>query len=126
MERIYMLLFFMVVNLYGQDNSVKIDSVINIHLQDLRTTIGNDAIIFIDFRYGFSKEIINLRDNDLFLLAGIDAKKLKKNIDYFLIRFVLYDDKGTLRLSGANFKIKKISKKEIDLINLSNGKEYKL
>ncbi|MES2485727.1 MAG: hypothetical protein V4581_07230 [Bacteroidota bacterium] len=126
MKKFLLLLFLVSINLYAQENGIKTDSIINNHLQEFRKLVGKDAVIFIEFRYDFTKVKMMLSDNDLILLAGIEKKNLKKNVDYFLIRFLFYNDGKTLRLNGANFRVKRMKGDNINLINLSNGNDYEL
>jgi hypothetical protein len=117
LKRLLLLMFFLSVNAYSQ-NRVTVDSLINTHLLQLRETIGDKPTIFIDFQYQFSIEKLNLTKNDLVVVYDIDAKKLKKKGDYFLVRFVLFQDKQILKLKAINFRIKKLSRRKVGYINL--------
>lgn len=120
------LLLLFINTIYAQFSQVKIDSIINSNVGQLRKHVGDDAYIFVDFDYDFKKNIKNLHQNDLILKAGIDVKKFRKNIDYYKIQFTLscLNDKCTL--TAVHFKIKKINNNLIEFINLSVGGTYNL
>jgi len=127
MKLLSSILLFLCINVYSQDSNVTIDSIIEVHIQELRTIIGKDPYVFIDFNYNLPNNTICLEERDMVILHGIDAKKMKKNKEYFLVRFILkYDDDSKLMLMAVNFRVTKISRKSVSLVNLGNGNNYKL
>ena len=127
MKLLSTILLFLCINVYSQDSDVTIDSIIEAHIQELRTIIGKDPYVFIDFNYNLPNNTIRLEERDTVILHGIDAKRLKKNKEYFFVRFTLkYDDNDKLMLMAVNFRVTKISRKSVSLVNLGNGSNYKL
>jgi hypothetical protein len=118
------LILFISLNVYSQNISAKLDSIINNHVMELRKSIGKDVTIFLSFNYDISTE--HLSNKDFIIKNNIDPKNLKKNTSYYLINFIIYDDKGRLKLKGINFHLKKINNKESYLSNLGNGNIYDL
>jgi hypothetical protein len=122
-------LLFLLVSLatYAQEKSNTVDSLVNAHVTEFRKFINNDkAYVYVDFDYMLSMDHVDFSDNDLKLESGIDAKKLEKNSEYFLIRFLFYYEDKLLKMKGVNFRITKVNNKKISLNNMGNGKEYDL
>lgn len=127
MKYINIILLFLSFNIYSQTTKQsQIDSIVQSHVKELRDLIGADPVVFIDLKYQFSTDNIAVTPNDLFVEWGIDAKKLKNNKEYFMVRFLLKYEEGILKIEGINFRLKKISNKGINQINLMNGHKYSI
>ena len=125
MKYICILLLVISASVYSQNGrQSQIDSIIETHVNELRQVIGNEPTVFIDLKYDFSAKTIAVTSNDLFIDWSIDAKRLKKNKDYFMVQFILKYEGDVLKLEGINFRIKKTSDKAINYINLTNGHSY--
>jgi len=124
----YILFLLISITAYSQEKISKVDSLVNAHVLEFREFINNeDAYVLINFDYKVSMKDLKLITNDLVIVgAGIDAKKLKKNKEYFLINFIFFYEDNILKLSGVNFRVTKINNKEIRLTNLGDGKNYDL
>jgi len=124
----YILFLLISITAYSQEKTSKVDSLVNAHIAELRKFIDNeDAYVLINFDYKVSMNDLKLTTNDLVIMgAGINAKKLKKNKEYFLINFMFFYEDNILKLGGINFRVAKINNKEIELTNLGNGKSYYL
>jgi hypothetical protein len=126
MKILQIILLLLCVNIHAQDRNT-IDSVITGHVKELRSTIGHEAYIFIEFSYDFPNKNIHLDERDLVVINGLNAKKVKRNKEYFLVKFILKDTgRGKLMLTAVNFRIKKAGSKSLDLVNLGNGNDYTL
>ena len=124
----YILFLLISITAYSQEKTSKVDSLVNAHIAEFRKFIDNeDAYVLINFDYKVSMKDLKLITNDLVIVgAGIDAKKLKKNQEYFLINFIFFYEDNILKLGGINFRVTKVNNKEIRLTNLGNGKNYDL
>lgn len=119
------ILFFNLSFVYSQNS--KLDEIINNHIFNFREEFaGEEATIFVESYYDFLKREITFKKNDFVIEACFDAKKLKKNKDYYLIRFIVSYDDDILKLNAVHFRIEKKNNRTINMINLLNGKSYKL
>lgn len=104
---------------YAQKNQNSLDVVMKGHIEDFKKTLDNkDAELYIIMKYDFVDYKV---DNTKFVEPTLDARYLEDKTCY-LIQFTLKNDK----LTAVNFKVNNKNRKELELINMLNGKVYEL
>ena len=121
MKKLIAIIFFIVpFVVYSQ--AVSVDSIIKVHVKHFREQVGNEAIILIDYDFMLSDKT-DFSVNDVFIYPAIDPRKMKRKKEYYMIKFLFVQNKE-LEIRGVNFRVKKISNKELEFINLLNGNTY--
>ncbi len=124
MKKIFLLLIFCFTGISNAQTAKQtLDEIVSSHLEELRQSIGYDATIFVAFDYDSSTT--SLTKKDFFIQPTLDPQKISGN-NNFLIKFFFSTKEGQTIVKGINFKVMKKSRKIIELINLGNGKDYKL
>jgi len=108
---------------YSQKSYQDIDKIVGDHLKEFRQTVGQEAKVIIAFDYDGKNAALN--KNDYVLEPFINPKKIKGN-DNFFVKFLVINNGGHIGVRAINFRIKKLSRKHIELVNMGNGKEYNL
>ncbi len=108
---------------FSQTLNQDINKIVSEHLKEFRQTIGQDATVIFVFDYD-TKEA-SLTKNDYALQPYINPKKIKGE-DNFFVKFLMVNSNGHIAVRAINFRIKKLSRKHIELVNMGNGNEYLL
>jgi hypothetical protein len=108
---------------YSQVSNHNIDKIISEHIREFRKTIGQDAKVIFAFDYEAKNSTLN--KNDYVLQPSLNPKKIKGD-DNFFVKFIILNSNGQTAVKAINFRIKKVSRKHIEFINMGNGTEYKL
>jgi len=119
----FTILFLISITNYAQTSNQDIDKIVSEHLKEFRTTVGQDAKVIIAFDYDGKNA--NLNKNDYVLQPFINPKKINGN-DNFFVKFLMVNSSGHIVLRAINFRIKKLSRKHIEFVNMGSGKEYQL
>jgi len=118
------ILFWFVSNniSYCQENNYhSVQQVLSHHIGQLRSEIGHYDHIFI---------ITNLEDSVILpakvlrVENRIDTKFLKKKDKNFLVEIKIANQLNYLKIGITNYRIVKLSKKKIELLNLNSGHTY--
>lgn len=120
---IILLILCCVTATYSQTSNQDIDKIVSEHLKEFRTTIGQDAKVIIAFDYDAKNATIS--KNDYILQPLLNPNKIKGD-DNFFVKFLILNNNGQTTVKAINFRVKKLSRKHIELINMGNGTEYKL
>jgi hypothetical protein len=125
MKKILSLLLILscVAATYSQTSNHDIDKIVSDHLKEFRNTVGQDAKVIIAFDYDAKSAILN--KNDFVLEPIINSKKIKGN-DTFFVRFLIINSGDHIAIRAINFKVIKVSRKHLELVNMDNGREYQL
>lgn len=107
---------------YSQSNQ-DIDRIVSEHLKEFRTTVGQDARVIFAFDYDVKNATIS--KNDYILQPSLNPKKINGDTNFF-VKFLVINSNGHTAIKAINFRIKKLSRKHIELVNMGNGTEYKL
>ncbi len=106
-------------NCFGQESQSTLDEIMTNHIEDFKSNLKEDkADVYVIMKYDFSDYKI---DKAKFIEPTLDARYLKSKTCY-LVQFTLKNNK----LIAVNFKVISKNRKELELINLSNGKDYDL
>lgn len=116
---IIIMILFSIVS-FSQLSTLDINSKINEHLKEFRSIVGKDANVFIDFDFN---QNITLQEHDYILPPYINPKKLKSK-NNFMVKFIILKENEHMILRAVNFRIKK-TKRQLEFVNLMNGKDYK-
>ncbi|OYQ48667.1 hypothetical protein CHU92_00590 [Flavobacterium cyanobacteriorum] len=100
-----------------------LDTIMENHITEFRKTVGTSSPIFITFDYDFEKNL-KMSPTDYYLTPYINPRKLKSDKNY-LVKFIVSTEKNKLTLNAINFRLKKISNKKLEYINMG-GEKYDL
>lgn len=107
---------------FSQVNSYhSIQEALNHQIEELKRYIGHFDHVFVvtnlDDSITLSGKVFNIE-------SGINAKFIKKRDKDFLIGIKIATQLNYLKIDMTNFRVIKLSNKEIHLINLSSGHTY--
>lgn len=104
---------------YAQKGQVSLDTVMQKHIEEFKNGLNQKgANVYVILRYDFTDYKV---DKVRFVEPTLDAQYLEEKTCY-LVQFTLKNDK----LSAVNFKVINKNKKELELINMMNGRDYEL
>ena len=115
---LFILAFSFQYNCHAQNKQKSLDIIIKKHIEEFKNDFNiSDEMLYVVFKYNYS----DYKDDRVkFLEPTLDSLFVNKKS--YLIQFTLKNNK----LLAVNFKVIKVNNKELKLINLMNGKEYKL
>lgn len=104
---------------HAQKKEATLDAIMQNHIQEFKNNLDKQGEnIYVILRYDFTDyEVGGVK----FVEPTLDAQYLKEGTCY-LLQFTLKNDK----LSAVHFKVVNKGKKELELINMMNGKDYEL
>lgn len=112
-----LILTFALNSCYAQKKETSLDVAMQNHIKEFKEGLKEkDADVYVILRYDFTDYEIN---GVKFVEPTLDAQYIKEGTCY-LVQFTLKNDK----LSAVNFKVINKGKKELELINMMNGKDY--
>ncbi len=116
---IILVLTFTLNNCYAQKETAFLDSIIQKHIRDFKNNLNDkDANVYVILRYDFTDYKV---DKVKFVEPTLDARYLENKANY-LVQFTMKNNK----LVAVNFKVINKGKRQLELINMMNGKDYEL
>lgn len=106
---------------YSQDSSYhSIQEILDHHIKELYKNISHYDNIFVIMNMGN----VTLQQGVFKVENGINAKFLRKRDRNYLVEAEIATQLNYIRIDGTNYRVIKISKRKVKLVNLSNGQIY--